>query len=60
MPGKKDNITSKDYQAPLRRPREKQDSSTTQDGGENSSSALSESEKGKSKTDFLVLHKIAT
>ena len=58
MPGKKGNITSKDYQGPLRKPREKQDSSTTQNGGDDSSSAPSESEKGK--TVFLVLHKIAT
>lgn len=58
MPGKKGNITSKDYQGPLRKPREKQDPSTTQDGGENSSSAPSESEKGK--TILWVLHKIAT
>ena len=58
MPGKKGNITSKDYKVPLRKPREKQDSSTTQDGGDDSSSAPSESEKGK--TVFSVLHKIAT
>ncbi|XP_073259438.1 polyadenylate-binding protein-interacting protein 1-like [Porites lutea] len=49
MPGRgrsRRGITSKDYQQPLRRPGEKQETtSTAQDGAKDSSSALSESEK---------------
>ena len=44
MPGKK-KFTSKDYQAPLRRPGEMRDL-TTQDGGKGTSSASNETEKG--------------
>ena len=56
MPGKKGVITSKDYQAPLRKPGEKRDTSSTQDGGKDSSSAISESDKGEKMQ--LVLQKI--
>ena len=54
MPGK-GNITSKDYQAPLRRPGEKLEASTTQDqdGGKDFSSAPNESEKGEIMQLFL-------
>jgi len=56
MPGKKGFITSKDYQAPLRRPGKKRDTLSTQDGGKDSSSATSESDKGEKMQ--LVLQKI--
>ena len=51
MPGRgrgRRGITSKDYQEPLRRPGEtRETTSTAQDGAKDSSSALSESEKGE-------------
>lgn len=47
MPGKKGNITSKDYLGPLRKPGENLETATTQDGGKDSSSAPKESEKGE-------------
>ena len=51
MPGRgrgRKGITSKDYTEPLRRPSEKQETtSAAQDGGKYSSSAPSESEKGE-------------
>lgn len=46
MPGKKGGLTSKDYKCPLRRPGERREESTTQDGAKEtpSSSATNESE----------------
>ena len=56
MPGKK-GLTSKDFQGPLRKPGEKGDTSTTEDGGvKESSSAPEESEKGVTFT--LLLKRI--
>lgn len=47
MPRKEGTITAKDYQEPLRRPGEKRDPSTAQDGAKQSSSTTNETENGE-------------